>query len=191
MTGWRGWTGRAGWISRVGLSARARLGKLARRGRRERSEVRDSGRKAKVRKSSAAWQAGLSDLQYEVTRCGGTEPPFSGKYNHHHEAGIYTCICCGNELFSSDAKFDSDCGWPSFRRPLLPASVTEIKDISYGMVRTGVFCSRCEAHLGHVFAADPASAGRHYCINSAALGFSKPGDGPMLPDSAFFGNYTA
>lgn len=124
-----------------------------------------------VEKSDAEWQAQLDPLTYQVTRRKGTERAFTGKYYNHHEPGVYTCACCGQALFSSDDKFDSGTGWPSYVRPLDPQAVEEEIDYSYGMVRTEVHCSRCGAHLGHVFPDGPRPTGLRYCINSVSLGF--------------------
>jgi peptide-methionine (R)-S-oxide reductase len=127
----------------------------------------------KIQKTDDEWRQQLTKEQFEVARKKGTERAFTGKYWDLHDAGMYLCICCGNELFSSDTKFDSGCGWPSFYAPLEQSKVENAVDSSYGMRRTEVTCSRCGAHLGHVFEDGPRPTGLRYCMNSASLNFVK------------------
>lgn len=132
----------------------------------------------KFEKSEAEWRAELSDEQFYVTRLKGTEQPFTGIYWNEKREGVYACICCGEELFLSDHKFDSGTGWPSFWQPIDKAKVREEHDHGLGMHRVEVLCEKCDAHLGHVFPDGPRPSGARYCLNSASLALkAKPGDG--------------
>ncbi|MDZ7846675.1 MAG: peptide-methionine (R)-S-oxide reductase MsrB [Owenweeksia sp.] len=125
----------------------------------------------KVKKTNEEWQAELSTEEFRVLREAGTERPFTGAYNMHFDDGVYKCAACEAALFSSDAKFESHCGWPSFDQAIGDSTVVEKVDKSHGMVRTEILCANCGSHLGHVFNDGPTETGMRYCINSVSLGF--------------------
>jgi len=142
-------------------------------------EFSDSGRREDIVtvpmivKSLAEWKQQLSPDAFAVTRQAGTERPYSGQYWNLHDNGLYRCICCDTALFSSDTKFESGTGWPSFWQPIAKENVHESTDMSIGEVRTAISCRRCDAHLGHVFTDGPKPTGLRYCMNSVALRFAK------------------
>jgi peptide-methionine (R)-S-oxide reductase len=142
-------------------------------------EFSDSGERQqevsapKIVKSDGEWQQQLSPQSFQVTRHDGTEHAFTGQYWDLHDHGVYRCVCCGTALFSSETKFESGTGWPSFSAPLAEQNVAHIEDSTFGMKRVAVSCSRCDAHLGHVFPDGPRPTGLRYCMNSASLRFVK------------------
>ncbi|MBE0535245.1 MAG: peptide-methionine (R)-S-oxide reductase MsrB [Phycisphaerae bacterium] len=133
----------------------------------------DTQRPEKIRKSDSEWRKELTPEQYRILRQKGTERAFTGEYDEFFEDGKYLCAACGNELFGSDAKYNSGCGWPAFSQPAEQDGVAYSKDTTHGMTRIEVTCSRCGGHLGHVFNDGPQPTGQRYCINSAALNFKK------------------
>jgi methionine-R-sulfoxide reductase len=127
----------------------------------------------KIVRSEAEWKKILTPEQYEILREKGTDGPFTGKYYLTHDKGTYKCAGCGNELFTSDMKFDSDCGWPSFDKEIEGGKIIKQEDRSYGMVRTEILCAKCGSHLGHLFDDGPTLTGKRYCVNSTSINLVK------------------
>lgn len=125
----------------------------------------------KVTKTEEEWKKQLTEEQYYILRQKGTERPFTGKYYKTNDKGVYSCAACGNELFTSDMKFDSECGWPSFDKEILGNKINTHVDTSHGMIRTEITCGKCGGHLGHLFDDGPTVTGKRYCVNSASLNF--------------------
>ena len=141
----------------------------------EKSSAKPAATKTdKIVKTDDEWKAQLTPEQYRITRKKGTERAFTGKYDKHTSTGTYTCVCCGTGLFTSNTKFDSGTGWPSFWKPIDDVSVAEVADNKFGMRRTEVLCGKCDAHLGHIFDDGPKPTGLRYCINSESLIFEAP-----------------
>jgi peptide-methionine (R)-S-oxide reductase len=136
-------------------------------------ERKDTVHVPKMVKTDAEWQRELPPNAFNITRHDDTEMAFTGQYWNNHDSGLYRCICCGTALFSSDTKFESGTGWPSFYQPIAEENVESINDSTFGMRRTAVACTRCDAHLGHVFSDGPKPTGQRYCMNSASLKFVK------------------
>lgn len=126
-----------------------------------------------ISRTDAEWRAMLTPEQYHILREKGTDRPFTGKYYLHNEKGVYSCAGCGTQLFTSEMKFDSDCGWPSFDKEIAGGKIKKVEDRSHGMIRTEILCAKCGSHLGHLFDDGPTLTGKRYCVNSTSIGFQK------------------
>lgn len=134
-------------------------------------EAKAMENKLEINRTEEEWKKILTPEQYYVLREKGTDSPFSGKFYLHKDKGMYTCAACGNELFSSDMKFDSNCGWPSFDRELAGGKIKQVRDTSHGMIRIEILCAKCGSHLGHIFDDGPTVTGQRYCVNSTSISF--------------------
>ena len=139
---------------------------------------------SRVEKTDAEWQEQLTPAQFQVARAKGTERPFCGTLLDNKKQGVYSCICCGLPLFTSDSKFNSGTGWPSFFQPIANENVVEETDVTFGMQRTEILCARCDCHLGHVFPDGPRPTGQRYCVNSESLTFTENSALSTLADPA-------
>jgi len=137
----------------------------------EKPAPRDTSKVANM--TEAQWKATLTSEQYHVLREKGTDRPFTGRYYLHNEQGVYTCAGCGTQLFTSDMKFDSDCGWPSFDKEIAGGRIKQIRDTTFGMERIEIVCAKCGGHLGHIFDDGPTLTGKRYCVNSTSIDFTK------------------
>ncbi|MEZ8823374.1 peptide-methionine (R)-S-oxide reductase MsrB [Vibrio sp. 10N.261.55.A7] len=133
----------------------------------------DKNKREILNKSDEDWREQLSDVEFDVCRRSATEPPFSGALLHNKDTGMYQCTCCQQDLFHSESKYDSGCGWPSFDAPINDEVIRYIEDLSHGMKRVEIRCSQCDSHLGHVFEDGPVTTGERYCVNSVSLIFNK------------------
>lgn len=137
----------------------------------KKAEVKAMENKLEINRTEEEWKKILTPDQYYVLREKGTDRPFSGKFYMHKEKGKYTCAACGNELFTSDMKFDSNCGWPSFDREIEGGRIKQVRDTTHGMIRIEILCGKCGSHLGHIFDDGPTVTGQRYCVNSTSIGF--------------------